>query len=391
MRETAEAVVVGAGVVGASVAWHLARRGCRGVVVVERGARPGEGSTGRATGGFRAQFGSAVNVGLSLLAREELTEFPELVGGEPVYDPCGYLFLATGEAALAELRAAIRVQREAGLGESREVGPGEIRELNPHASTDGVVGGTWCPSDGFVRPLGVLAGYLDAAGRLGVDLRFGEEVSGFRVEGGEGDRRIAGVITSRGEIATRRVVNAAGAWAGEVAALAGAELPVVPERRQVASTRPFDGLPERMPMTIWADDGFHLRVRDGRVLLLRPRESAGETPFDTRFDRGWLGGLMELARERVPALAGAEIDPAASWCGLYEVSPDRHASLGASPDVAGLFFANGSSGHGVMHAPALGLLLAELLLDGRATSLDVAPLDPGRFRAGRPSFAPTLL
>jgi len=398
-RHTAEVVLVGAGVVGASVAWHLARRGCRDVVVVERAERPGEGSTGRATGGFRVQFGSAVNVGLSLLAREELAAFPELVGGETVFDPCGYLFLASSDGALTELRAAIGVQREAGLGESREVGLDEIREINPHASLAGVLGGTWCPTDGFVRPLAVLGGYLDAARRLGVEVRFGEEVVGIRVEGGElggesgggGGPRIAGVVTGRGEIATRRVVNAAGAWAGGLAAMAGAELPVVPERRQVAATRPFEGLPERMPMTIWADDGFHLRVRDGRVLLLRPRETAGESPFDTRFDPGWLDGLIELARERVLALAGAEIDPAASWCGLYEISPDRHAILGESPDVAGLYFANGSSGHGVMHAPALGLLLAELLLDGQATSLDVTPLDPGRFRAGRPNRAPTLL
>ena len=394
--ETAEVVVVGGGIVGASVAWHLARRGCRDVVVLERSARPGEGSTGRATGGFRAQFGTAVNVRLSLMAREELLRFEHETGVDPGYDPSGYLFLAGGETVLSTLQRALAVQHDAGLKDSRAVGPDEIAGLNPHLRLEGILGGTFCPTDGFVRPLAMLRGYLEACARLGVQVRYREGCREILLErNGAGAAvpraRVTGVRTERGVIATPRVVDAAGAWASDVAALAGAKLPVHPERRQAAVTAPFDGLPDKMPMTIFADDGFHLRVRDGRVVLLWPRPARSDDPFDTRFDPAWLEGLMELAVDRVPCLAGAVIDPAACIAGLYEMSPDRHAILGESPEVGGFYFANGSSGHGVMHAPALGRILAEILLDGETSSLDARPLRPSRFAEDEPNRDIALL
>lgn len=391
--ETADAVIVGAGVIGASVAWHLAERGCRDVVVVERADRPGEGSTGRATGGFRAQFGSEINVRLSLLAREKLLRFREETGVDPGYDPCGYLFLASEAEDLTALRRALAVQRAAGLAESYEVNREEIADLNPHIRLDGIHGGTFCPIDGFIQPLEILRGYLDGARRWGVRIRLGAECRKVRLDRGpaKGRPRIASVETSQGTIATRLLVDAAGAWGAQVAALAGADLPVVPERRQVAVTHPFDTLPESMPMTIFLEDGFHLRVREGRVLLLWPRESRAADPFDTRFESSWLVGLMERAVRCVPCLSAAAIDGASCRAGLYEMSPDHHAILGESPDVEGLYFANGSSGHGVMHAPALGQLLAELVLDGAASSLDARALRPARFREGEPNEETGLL
>src|SRR6266446_4043580 len=167
-----EVVVVGAGVIGASVAWHLIRLGVRDVLVLERGATPGEGSTGRATGGFRAQFGTAIDVRLSLLAREKLRRFREEVGVDAGYRPCGYLWLARNAGELSALRAAQRIQHEVGLGEARMVAPEEIAKLNPAASLQGVVGGAFCPTDGFLRPLEVLRGYLDGARRMGARVRF---------------------------------------------------------------------------------------------------------------------------------------------------------------------------------------------------------------------------
>ena len=379
--------MVGAGVVGASVAWHLAARGCTDVVVVDGGRSPGEGSTGRATGGFRAQFGSEINVRLSLLAREKLLRFREDVGADPGFRPCGYLFLATerrGMEALAEARAA---QRRAGFAGAREVAPEEIARINPALRLDGVIGGSYSPEDGFIRPLAIARGYAEAAERMGVRFAWGERCRGFRRAGG----RIAAVEIERGEIPARRVVNAAGAWAAEVGRWAGVEVPVAPLRRKVAVTGPCDLLPEEMPMSIWVEDGFHLRVRDGRVLLLWPDAPTGGDPWDATVDGAWLERVVGTARERVPRLRGVPIDEARCWGGLYENSPDGHAILGAAPGRDDLYLANGSSGHGVMHAPALGHLLAEILLDGAATTLDASPLRPERFAEGRPNRAPELL
>lgn len=386
MAERADVVIVGGGVVGASVAYHLAARGCTDVLVLDRAA-PGSGSTGRATGGYRAQFATPVNVRLSLLAREKLRAFRDELGVDAGYRPCGYLFVATDDAQLAALRGAQRVQREAGLTDAREVDADEVRRLNPAVRGDDVVGGVFCATDGFVRPLQLMHGYLAAARRLGARVRCGRTVRGLRRRGD----RVVGVDTAEGPVDAGAVVNAAGAWAAALVADAGVDLPVVPVQRQTAVTVPTACLPADMPMTIFVEDGFHLRVRDGRVLLLRsgphalPHAGGGVT-----FDAAWLPPVLERARARVPCLSTVPIDRGACVAGLYEMSPDGHAILGRAPGLDGLWLANGSSGHGVMHAPALGHLLAELLLDGAARAMDVRPLRPQRFAEGDGSRVPDL-
>ncbi len=376
----AAVAVVGGGVMGASVAHHLAALGQRDVVILDRADGPGEGSTGRATGGFRAQYATAVNVRLSLLARAKLLGFEDETGVDPGYVPVGYLWLAGSAAELATLRAGLEIQHAEGLREAVEVSPEDIARLNPAICLDGVAGGAFCPSDGFIRPLKILEGYLAAAARRGVRVEWGVEVSGMRRAG---DGRVTALETSRGELAVGAVVNAAGPWAASVAAMAGQALPVTPLRRQIAATTPCELLPASMPMTIWAGDGFHLRVRDGRVLLLRPAPGAVGRPFDTSVDPAWVDAVVAMAHARVPVLRRATMDRGASWAGLYEMSPDKHAILGAAAGCPNLYFINGSSGHGVMHAPALGLLLAEIVCEGRASTLDVACLHPSRFEEGR--------
>lgn len=376
----ASVAVVGAGVIGASVACHLAWRGLKDVVLIDRAPGPGEGSTGRATGGFRAQYATSINVRLSLLARDKLRRFEADTGVDPGFMPAGYLWLAGTGEELAVLRAGQAVQHGAGLPEAREVGLPEIAKLNPALCLDEVIGGVFCPSDGFVRPLKVLEGYLAAGERLGVQTLWETAVTGFAREA---DGRLSAVHTSRGSLAAGAVVNAAGAWAAAVGRLAGLELPITPLRRQVAATEPCDLLPPDMPMTIFAADGFHLRVRDGRVLLLWPTPGSPDDPWDTAVEPAWVEAVLAKARARVPVLRNAVVDRAASWAGLYEMSPDKHAVLGPAPGCPNLFLANGSSGHGVMHAPALGQLLAEIICDGAASALDVTALSPGRFAAGR--------
>jgi sarcosine oxidase subunit beta len=385
---TADVVIIGGGVVGASVAYHLAARGVRDVLVLERGAAPGAGSTGRATGGFRAQFGTRVNVRLSLLSREKLLRFEEETGVNPGFRQAGYLFVAGCEEELGELVSAQAVQRECGLSEARAVDAEEVARLNPALNPEGVAGGVYCPTDGFIRPLEILRGYTEAAARLGARFLYGVTVEGARaaVEG-----KAETLLTTAGEVSAGAFVNAAGAWAGELGRALGVEIPVTPLRRQVAVTRPFGLLPEGMPMTIYAGDGFHLRVRDGRVLLLWPDEPRGEDSFDTSVDEEWLTTVVAKAHARVPCLRQAEIDRAACWAGLYEMSPDRHAVLGRAPGFDNLYLANGSSGHGVMHAPALGQLLSEIILGGAARTLDAHALRPSRFAEGEPNVGPSLL
>ncbi|HEV2741042.1 MAG TPA: FAD-dependent oxidoreductase [Candidatus Elarobacter sp.] len=387
MNRSAEVVVIGGGVIGASVAYHLAAGGARDVVVLDAAAQAGAGSTGRATGGFRVQFATATDVRLSLLARAKLRRFAEETGGDCGYDPAGYLWLASDEAELAVLRAALAVQRANGVDDAVAVDRDAIARLNPALGCDSIAGGTYCASDGFIRPLRILDGYRRAAERLGARFVWDARVVAFERAR---DARITAVRTARDAVATGAVVNAAGAWAAGVARLAGVELPVTPLRRQVAVTVPTDVLPATMPMTIFARDGFHLRVRDGRILLLLPAAGA-EDPFGVAVEPAWLDTVARIARERVPCLHDIAIDRGACWAGLYEMSPDGHAIVGRAPTVPNLYFANGASGHGVMHAPALGALVAEIVLDGTATSLDVTALRPERFASAESHGARELL
>jgi sarcosine oxidase subunit beta len=379
--ESYDVVIVGGGVIGASVAWHLAARGCTRVLVLDAAPGPGQGSTGKATGGFRVQFGSEPNVRLSLLAREKLLRFEDEVGVDPGYRPCGYLFLTEREETLAALLEAQAMQRSLGVADARRVTVDEALGINPAIAAEGLVGGVYCPTDGFIRPLQMLAGYTDAARRMGVRFEYGAAVRGMRVERG----RIVAVRTDAGEVAAGAVVNAAGAWAGKVAAMAGADIPVCPLRRQVALSEPFAGLPECMPLTIFVEAEFHLRVRDGRVLMLWSDQPNTADPFDTTFDDAWLPQVAARADRWIPSLREARVDRAGCVAGLYEMSPDRHVLLGPAPGVENLLLANGSSGYGVMHSPALGQLVAEMILDGSARSMDVHPLRSSRFAEGQPN------
>ena len=376
----ASVAVIGAGVVGASVAYHLARRGRRDVLLLDRASHPGKGSTGRATGGFRAQFASDANVRLSLLAKERLARFQEETGVDPGLVEAGYLWLARRPADLDALRAAREVQRRNGFLDAREIDAREAVALNPAIDPEGVLGGAFAATDGFLRPLQILEGYLRGAERHGVTVRWNADATAMRRGGADG--RIEAVRVETEWVAVDAVVDAAGPWAAAVAALAGASIPIAPLRRQALASAPTGLLPETMPMTIWVDDGFHSRVRDGRVLALMPTPGDPVDATSVAVDPAWVADVTRIARERLPVLRDADFEKGTAWAGLYEMSPDGHALLGAAPGCPNLFLANGSSGHGVMHAPALGQLLAEIIVDGTASSMDTAALDPGRFAGG---------
>src|SRR5256885_433464 len=318
---------------------------------------------------------------MSLLSREKLRRFPDEMGVDSGYRPYGYLFLAASEATLAVLRDAQRVQHACGLTEARMIDANEARAINPAIGDDTIVGGAHCPTDGFIRAMQILRGYHDAAARRGVRFDFGVEVLGLRTEGD----RVVALRTTRGDVAAEHFVNAAGAWA----ATFGLDVPVTPLRRRVAPTIVTDVLPETMPMTIWTDDGYHIRARDGRVLLLWP-DDAPPGFDDVSVSDDWLAQVRAFTDARVPCLRGVPVDRAQCWAGLYEMSPDKHAIVGRAPRYANAWLANGSSGHGVMHAPAIGQLVAEMIA-GKATSIDVHALRPERFAEGAATAGVSLL
>lgn len=377
MPESAHVVIVGAGIVGASIAWHLTQGGCRNVLLLEREPHQGRGSTGRSMGGVRAQFATDVNIRLSLYSIPFYGRFEDLVGAPCGYKPHGYLFVASAERHLAYLRANLERQRTLGLEGVELLDPADVRRLAPMLRHDDVVGGSYCGTDGFVDPHSVMAAFTEAALQRGARLRKRAEVLAIDVAGG----RVRGVRTSQGLVEAEHVVIAAGAWAAPIARTAGVDLPVVPRRRMLVPTEPVDGIPERLPMVIDMATGFHFRP-EGRGLLLAWDDPAAPPSEEPIFDPAFVERILEIAAGRVPAFADLPVNPSKGWAGLYELSPDKHAILGGVPGVQGLWLASGFSGHGVMHAPATGRILSDLVLHGRCDAIDWSVLGFERFRTG---------
>lgn len=378
MTETADVVIIGGGIVGSSVAWHLTQAGCRNVLVLERESQQGLGSTGKSMGGVRAQFSTAVNIRMSLYSIPVFAAFDEITGHPSGYKSHGYLFVATAAGHLDYLRRNYERQAALGLRGVELLGPEEVIRRVPQLRCDDILGGSFCATDGFVDPYSVMKGFMAAACERGATLRRGVEVAGIDVDA----RGVAGVRTSQGSIASRTVVNAAGPWAAQVARMAGIDLPVAPLRRMLVPTEPFPGLPERLPMVIDMATGFHFRP-EGLGLLMAwndPEETPG---FKTAFDPAFIEKILTRAVSRVPCFEELQVNPRRAWAGLYEVTPDHHAIIGPAPGVPGLFFVNGFSGHGVMHSPASGRLAADLILDGASSLLDARDLDMARFAEGR--------
>jgi sarcosine oxidase subunit beta len=386
MTTNAAVAVIGGGVIGASIAYHLALSGVDDVVILDRAAAPGAGSTGKATGGFRAQFATPVNVQLSLLSRDKLLRFEEDTGVNPGYEQVGYLWLASSEAHMHALRDAQIIQHREGLSEAIEIPPSHVADINPLVARDGIIGGAFCPADGYIRPMEILRGYLESAERLGVRFLWDTKCIGLVRRG----RHIESVQTTRGHIDVDTVVNAAGPWAAHVAEMAGVELPVTALRRQAAFTVPTTAIPATMPLTIFMDNGFHIRAREGRALFAWPTPENPQEPEEMGADASWVENVTQMARMRIPVLRNVDIDWDICYSGFYEMSPDHHALLGAAPECDNMFFANGSSGHGVMHSPAIGVIIADMIMK-KEPQLDVSMLRPSRFAEGKVILLPELL
>ena len=378
MSRTADVVVVGGGAMGASAAYHLAARGAGSVLLLEREHALGLGSTGRCAGGFRYQFGSQVNVRLSQASVPMILGFTETHGLPLDVHQDGYLFVCRDERTWAAYRRAAAMQ--VGLGaDVRLLGPAEIDALVPGLDLEGVVGATFGPDDGIADPSGLTSGYATAARRAGARIETGVEVTGL-VRDDVG--RIRGVETADGTVDAHVVVLAAGVWSRPLAATVGLDLPVEPLPRHVAVTGPFPGRPDRRTLVIDAETSFYFH-REGDGVLMGMPAANEQSSWETRVDEDYLADrLLPTAARFFPPIADAGL--ASTWVGLYEMTPDRHAILGPVDAAPGLHLAVGFSGHGFQHAPIVGKLLAEEIVDGSARSVDVSSLRLERFERGEP-------
>jgi len=374
MQRTADVVVIGGGIMGASTAYHLAARGCTNVVLLESAEMFGLGSTGLNAGGVRHQFATAVNVELSTLSIAAMERFAGEMGQEVGLRRCGYLFLLDQPADLEQFRRNVALQNAHGV-PSAIVDAGEIARLAPEIELSGIIGGSWCALDGLVDPNGLLQGYVSNARRLGATLATSAPVTSIDVAGG----RVQRVTSAAGTIETPNVVIAAGPWSADIGAMVGADLPIRPIRRQIAVTGEIPALRRDFPFVIDFSRALYFH-REGRGILTGMSNRAETPAFDTSVDEEWRLVHLENAVRRMPLLGDAEI--VAEWAGLYEVTPDDQPILGRLPQADGVFVCAGFSGHGLMHGPAAGLLMAEEILDGRATTVDIDPLRWSRFESG---------
>jgi sarcosine oxidase, subunit beta len=387
--KTADVLIIGGGIVGASIAYHLTAAGEKNVLdvlIVERESHQGKGSTGKSMGGVRAQFSTPVNIQMSLYAIPFYSTFEERLGQPCGYRPQGYLFLATNRSHLDYLTANQKTQRSLGLKNVEMIASDDLKKDYPQLRMDDVLAASFCSTDGFVDPYSAMTGFTAVAIENGARILRGTEVTGVEHVGSD-----FLVRTTKGDFTAPIIVNAAGPWAAEIAKMVGIELPVKPLRRMLIPTEPFSDFPHTSPMIIDMSNGFHFRPEALGFLLAWNDPEENTSGYNTDFDAGFIEKVLTRAADRVPCFENLAVNPKRCWAGLYEMTPDHHAILGPVPEVPGFFLANGFSGHGVMHAPATGKILSDLILHGHTAIADAHKLRLGRFAEGESIHETALL
>ncbi|MGE5072721.1 MAG: NAD(P)/FAD-dependent oxidoreductase [Anaerolineae bacterium] len=371
---SADIVIIGGGVMGASAAYHLAARGARNILLLEREPFLGQGATGRCAGGVRYQFDTEINIRLSIASLAMLDRFKDEIGQDIDFRKCGYLFVLTRDEDVASFRHSVELQNRLGI-PTEWLSGDEIRRRLPLMHFEDALAGTFHAGDGLVDPNSVVSGYAAAARRLGAQVLNNVEVTGVRLARG----RVAAVETPHGSVQTGTLLLAAGPWSAVVGRMAGVELPVVPLRRQMFTTTPLPALPADFPFVLDFAQSLYFH-REGQGLLIGMSNRDERPGFDQSVDADFELVNMEAAVRRLPLVEQA--GRISHWAGLYEVTPDAHPIFGGTP-VDGFFVVTGFSGHGFMHGPISGKLMSELILDGRFQTLDVSSLDLARFAEGR--------
>ena len=374
LPNTADIIIIGGGVMGASTLYHLAARGQKNVVLLEKEEFFGTGATGRCAGGVRYQFSTEINVRLSLESLPMIERFKEEIGQDVNYRQCGYLLVATNERDAETFKRNVELQNRLGVQTELLTGD-EVRKRLPQMRFEDALAGTFNQKDGLVDPNSVVMGYINAAQRLGVKAFPNAGVTRIRVEAG----KVRGVETALGSVEAPVIVNAAGPWAGRIGEMAGVSLPITSVRRQMFTTNALPEIPADFPFVIDFGQSLYFH-REGEGLLVGMSNQNEKPGFDQNVDEEFELVNFEAGMARLPLLERAQ--RASHWAGLYEITPDAHPIFGRTP-VEGFFVVGGFSGHGFMHGPVSGKLMAELLLDGKYMTLDVSTLDFERFAEGR--------
>ena len=374
LPNTADIVIIGGGVMGASAAYHLAQRGMKHIVLLEKENFFGQGATGRCAGGVRYQFSTEINVKLSIASLPMLERFKEEIGQEISYKQCGYLLVATNEKDANTFKSNIDLQNKLGV-PTQLLSGDEVRKRLPLMKFDDALAGTFNQKDGIVDPNSVVMGYISAAQKMGVQAFTNAEVLGITISADQ----VEEVQTTLGVIKTRMILNAAGPWASPIGKMAGVQLPVIPLRRQMFTTSALKEVPADFPFVIDFARSLYFH-REGEGLLIGMSNQNEQPGFDQNVDEDFELTNLDAAIERMPVVEKAQ--RASHWAGLYEVTPDAHPIFG-NTNVNGFFVCTGFSGHGFMHGPISGKLMSEFILDGKFSSLDVSMLDLKRFEESR--------
>lgn len=374
MRTSADAVIIGGGIIGIATAFYLAREKYGQVLVLEKEMFTGSGSTSKAAGGIRAQFTTKVNIEMSMLSEKLFCNFKADTDSDAVFDQVGYMFLLSRDEDIEVFKKAYELQKSLGL-KVELLKPENIPQYAPHVRLDDIKLATFCKNDGLADPSDFLSGYEHAARRFGAEIALETEVTGIQVEGG----KITAVQTNKGDISTPLVINCAGAWSGLIGQMVGADVPVKPYRRQCVTTGELDFVKPFFPMVVDVQSGLYTH-KESKGLLLGWADKNAEPGFDISIDPDYTDNILEKALDRIPQLETAEV--ANQWAGLYETTPDHRGIIGFESKVKGMFHVTGFSGHGLMHAPAAAMITSEILT-GKSPSVDITNLSPDRFAKGK--------
>ncbi len=373
-KNKASVVIIGCGIIGASIAYNLAKQGTQNVVVLDK-SKAGSGSTAASLGGFRHQFSNELSIRLSLESIREIERFKETIGYDPLVKHDGYLFIATSQSSIRQLEKNRTLQRSLGVSVDF-LAPYELSSKFPFYSFDGFLGGNLCMEDGHASTFAVLQGYVSRAKELDVTIYEEMEVTGIQRE----TSKVTGVKTNQGTIESDKVVIAAGAYSGLVGGLASVSIPVSPYPRKILVTKNFSGgVPDEVPLIVDVDSSLSIG-REGKGMIIADNPLP-ESSFDLSFPNAKDDQLIAKAIARVPALARATIGYANQ--GLYELTPDSNPIVSAIPQVEGLYCCAGFAGHGFMHSPAIGKIMGEIIL-GKQTHLDVSTFSIERFKTTTP-------
>ncbi|HVH23111.1 MAG TPA: FAD-binding oxidoreductase [Pseudonocardia sp.] len=374
LPDFAEVVIIGGGVIGTSIAFHLAEAGITDVLLLER-EQLGAGSTSKAAGGVRAQFADRLNIELGARSLAAFAQFAQRPGQEIDLHRVGYLFLLSTREDVAAFERDVALQNELGV-RSWMIDPAEAARLSPMIATEGLLAAAFSPDVGHCAAESVVLGYATAARRLGATLRTGTGVTGLETVGDE----VRFVHTDLGRVEAGAVICAAGAWSQAIGAMAGVDLPVTPVRRQVLFTEPMPELAPVVPFTIDFATSFYFH-REGRGLLLGMSDPEQAPGFELGYSTDWLPRLGAAMAARAPRLL--DVGLGTGWAGLYEITPDHNALIGRAAAPANFLYATGFSGHGFLQGPAVGEVVRDLYL-GVQPFLDVGPLSADRFGAAGP-------